>query len=255
MARIFTIVNQKGGVAKTTTSVNLATIFAIMGKRTLIVDIDPQYNATSGLGMVKDGKTLYNLFIDRVDIKDVISSTNVPMLDIIASDKYLSKIEIELANYQGQEMLLKQKLDSVREQYDYIFIDSPPSLNTLTLNGIVAADEIIIPMLCDFFSLEGLSKVITTINLVKKKINNKLKIGGILFTMYDKRSRLTQLVEEDVRKHLGKLVYKTKIPRNIKLAEAPSHGKAAVIYDHKSSGSIAYMDLAKEIDPSISLHN
>lgn len=248
-AKIISIVNQKGGVGKTTTAINLSTVLAVMHNRVLIIDLDAQGNSSSGLGIKQEGRkiTSYHVLTDLDNIENAILKTDIPQLSIITSNTNLAAVEIELINRNAQELILKKKIDAVRQNYDYIIIDCPPSLNLLTLNALVASDEVIIPMLCDFYSLEGLSHLLKTIEIVEKKLNPKIKIGGILFTMYDKRNKLTEMVENDVRSCLGKLVFNTIIPRNIKLSEAPSHGKAAIIYDHKCSGSVAYIELAKEM--------
>ena len=248
-AKIISIVNQKGGVGKTTTAVNLSAILAIMEKKTLLVDIDSQGNSSSGLGLSLNQRdiTSYQMFTGINEIQDTIIPTSIPNLSIITANANLSAIELELINRAQHESILRSCLQQVIEDYDYIIIDCPPSLNILTLNALVASHEVLIPMLCDFFSLEGLSHLLKTVEIVEKKLNPEIKIGGILFTMYDKRNKLTEMVEQDVRKCLNKLVFDTVIPRNVRLSEAPSHGKAGVIYDHKCTGSRAYMQFAKEL--------
>ncbi len=248
-AKIISVVNQKGGVGKTTTAVNLATIFAVMDKRVLLVDIDSQGNSSSGVGIAQGDRkiTSYNLFCGSHDINDAIHKTEVPGLFVVSSNTNLAAAELDLAGKDSHEYILQEILKPVIDEFDYILIDCPPSLGILTLNALVASHEVLIPMLCDFYSLEGLSHLLKTIEIIEKKLNPKIKIAGILFTMYDKRNKLTEQVESDVRSCLGKLVYDTRIPRNVKLSEAPSHGKAAIIYDHKCSGSLAYISLAKEI--------
>lgn len=248
-SKIIAVVNQKGGVGKTTTAVNLATILSIMDNRVLIIDIDSQGNASSGLGIKQADRKVsaYNVFNGSNSIKEAVIKTAVPNLSIVTANTNLAGIEFELVNLDSYETLLLKEIEQISTAFDYIVIDCPPSLNLLTLNALVACNEVLIPMLCDFYSLEGLSHLLKTIELVEKKLNPRIKVGGILFTMYDKRNRLSQQVEEDVRNCLGSLVYKTTIPRNVKLSEAPSHGKAAIIYDHKCSGSLAYVELAKEI--------
>lgn len=247
--KIISIVNQKGGVAKTTTTVNLATAFAAMEKKILVVDIDPQGNSSTGFGINQRERknTIYQVLTGLIKLKNAIMSTNIPNLNIVTSNANLSAAELDLMNMKDREYLLVNLLEESKAYYDYIIIDCPPSLNLLTINALVAADEVLIPMQCDFYSLEGLSHLLKTIEIVEKKLNPKIKIAGILFTMYDRRNRLTEQVEADVRKYLGKLVFKTVIPRNIKLSEAPSYGQPAIIYDHKCSGAIAYMQLTKEI--------
>lgn len=248
-AKIISIVNQKGGVGKTTTAVNLSTIFAVMDKKVLLIDLDSQGNSSSGLGIKqKDRKvTSYHVMCNIDSVSDAIIKTEIPKLSIITANTNLAAIELDLIDKENHETILKDKLSIVINQFDYIIIDCPPSLNILTLNALVASNEVIIPMLCDFYSLEGLSHLLKTIEIVEKKLNPTIKIGGILFTMYDKRNRLTEQVERDVRSCLGKLVYNTVIPRNVKVSEAPSHGKSVIIYDHNCSGSRAYISLAKEI--------
>ncbi|MCC8369555.1 MAG: ParA family protein [Rickettsia endosymbiont of Oxypoda opaca] len=247
--KIISIVNQKGGVAKTTTTVNLATAFAAMEKKILVVDIDPQGNSSTGFGINQRERknTIYQVLTGLIKLENAIMSTNIPNLNIVTSNANLSAAELDLMNMKDREYLLVNLLEESKAYYDYIIIDCPPSLNLLTINALVAADEVLIPMQCDFYSLEGLSHLLKTIEIVEKKLNPKIKIAGILFTMYDRRNRLTEQVEADVRKYLGKLVFKTVIPRNIKLSEAPSYGQPAIIYDHKCSGAIAYMQLTKEI--------
>ena len=247
--KIVSIVNQKGGVGKTTTAVNLATIFAVMDKKVLLIDIDSQGNSSSGLGIMQDQRkiTSYHLFCGLASIEKAIYHTDIPNLSIITSNTNLAVAEMQLLDKDNHELILKELLSSLQDRYDYIVIDCPPSLNLLTLNALVASNEVIIPMLCDFYSLEGLSHLLKTIEIVEKKLNPKIKIGGILFTMYDNRNRLTEQVEKDVRSCLGSMVYSTTIPRNVRVSEAPSHGKAVIIYDYKCPGSQAYISLAKEI--------
>jgi chromosome partitioning protein len=248
-AKIISIVNQKGGVGKTTTAVNLATILAIMNNRVLLVDIDSQGNSSSGLGIKQEDRkiTSYQILCGMNSALEGILKTEIPNLSIISANTNLAAIEMELAGVDNNEKILTEALRPLISEYDYIVIDCPPSLNLLTLNALVCCKEVIIPMLCDFYSLEGLSHLLKTIEIVEKRLNPGIKIGGILFTMYDKRNRLTEQVEQDVRSCLGNLVFETTIPRNVRLSEAPSHGKAAIIYDYKCSGSRAYIDLAKEI--------
>lgn len=248
-AKVISIVNQKGGVGKTTTAVNMAAIFAIMYNNVLIIDIDSQGNASSGLGVVQKDRviTSYDIFCGLKNIQDGIIKCEVPGLDILPSNVNLAAIELQLSDQPNPESILRNKIREVENMYDYILIDCPPSLNLLTLNALVASDQVIIPMLCDFYSLEGLSHLLKIIEVVEKKLNPKISIAGILFTMYDKRNNLTDMVEKDVRNCLGKLVFNTVIPRNVKVSEAPSHGKSVVLYDHRCSGSVAYIKLAKEM--------
>lgn len=247
--KVIAIVNQKGGVAKTTTTVNLATAFAAVNKKILVIDLDPQGNSSTGFGISQQQRknTIYQVLTNLIELKDTIISTDIPNLEIITSNTNLSAAELDLTKLKDREYILMKLLEEIKILYDYIIIDCPPSLNLLTVNALVASDEVLIPMQCDFYSLEGLSHLLKTIEIVEKKLNPKIKIAGILFTMYDKRNRLTEQVEEDVRKCLGELVFKTVIPRNIKLSEAPSYGKPAIIYDYKCSGAIAYIELTKEI--------
>lgn len=247
-AKIISIVNQKGGVGKTTTAVNFATILAIMYKKTLLIDMDSQGNASSGLGIDQDKRkmTSYDLLMEEILADEAVVRTEIPGLDIIPSNINLAGVEIDLAGRNDHEVILKRQINQLADKYDYIIIDCPPSLNILTLNALVACDQVIIPMLCDFYSLEGLSHLLKTIEIIKKKLNPNISISGILFTMYDKRSKLTELVENDVRECLGKMVFKTTIPRNVRVAEAPSHGKSIVVYDHRCVGALSYIELTKE---------
>ncbi|WP_103897348.1 ParA family protein [Rickettsia fournieri] len=247
--KVIAIVNQKGGVAKTTTTVNLATAFAAVNKKILVIDLDPQGNSSTGFGISQQQRknTIYPVLTNLIELQDAIISTDIPNLEIITSNTNLSAAELDLTKLKDREYILMKLLAEIKILYDYIIIDCPPSLNLLTVNALVASDEVLIPMQCDFYSLEGLSHLLKTIEIVEKKLNPKIKIAGILFTMYDKRNRLTEQVEDDVRKCLGELVFKTVIPRNIKLSEAPSYGKPAIIYDYKCSGAVAYIELTKEI--------
>ncbi|AEK74128.1 chromosome partitioning protein ParA [Rickettsia conorii subsp. heilongjiangensis] len=247
--KVIAIVNQKGGVAKTTTTVNLATAFAAVNKKILVIDLDPQGNSSTGFGISQQQRknTIYQVLTNLIELQDAIISTDIPNLEIITSNTNLSAAELDLTKLKDREYILMKLLAEIKILYDYIIIDCPPSLNLLTVNALVASDEVLIPMQCDFYSLEGLSHLLKTIEIVEKKLNPKIKIAGILFTMYDKRNRLTEQVEDDVRKCLGELVFKTVIPRNIKLSEAPSYGQPAIIYDYKCSGAVAYIELTKEI--------
>ncbi len=249
MTKIVAIVNQKGGVAKTTTTVNLSTALSVMDKKILVIDLDPQGNSSTGFGINQQDRkvTIYQVLIGLRTIEEAIIQTNIPNLQLITANTNLSGAESDLLSIKKREYLLSDLLNKLVSNYDYIIIDCPPALNLLTVNALVACDYVLIPMQCDFYSLEGLSHLLKTIEIVEKNLNPKIKIAGILFTMYDKRNRLTEQVEDDVRKCLGRLVFKTVIPRNVKLSEAPSYGQPAIIYDHKCTGSIAYIELTKEI--------
>lgn len=246
-ARIISIVNQKGGVGKTTSAVNLSTAFAMMKRKTLLIDLDPQGNSSTGFGINDRSKSVYQLLIGQVSAREAILPTDIKNLSIICSDVNLSACEVELANFHNREYILRDKLKDITNDFDYIIIDCPPSLGLLTINAMAAIDSILVPMQCEFFALEGLSHLLTTVELVQNSINPNLRISGIILAMHDKRNKLTEQVENDVRDFLGDIVYKTVIPRNIKLSEAPSYGMPALIYDPKCPGSLAYIDLAKEI--------
>jgi chromosome partitioning protein len=243
------IANQKGGVGKTTTAINIATAIAAIGKKVLLIDLDPQGNASTGLGIETKSRkvTIYDVLVNDIDVYQAITKTIVPKLDVLSSTVDLAAAEIELHNIVNKETQLKQKLDPLTLEYDFIIIDCPPSLGLLTINALCFATNLVIPLQCEFFALEGLVHLINTTNLIKKSLNPQLHIEGILLTMMDRRNRLAVQVEQDVRSTFEDLVYQTIIPRNIKLSEAPSHGKPALIYDNKCLGSHAYMMLAKEM--------
>ena len=248
MGKIIAIANQKGGVGKTTTSVNLAASLGVLEKKVLLIDADPQANATSGLGIDVESVEIgtYQLLEHTVSAKKAIISTASPNLDIIPAHIDLVAIEIELVDQENRESMLKKAIIDLKSDYDFILIDCAPSLGLLTLNALTAADSIIVPMQCEFYSLEGLSHLVHTINRVKKTYNPHLSIQGLVLTMVDKRNSLTDQVKSDIKSFFGKKVYKTVIPRNVRVSEAPSFGKPVLIYDSKCKGSKAYMGLAKE---------
>ncbi len=249
VGKIIAIANQKGGVGKTTTSVNLGACLAYIGKRVLLVDVDPQGNATSGIGIEKADveHCIYDILVDDVDVKDVIKQTAVENLDIIPATIQLAGAEIELVPTISREVRLKRAIESVKHHYDYMIIDCPPSLGLLTINALTASDAVLIPVQCEYYALEGLSQLLNTVRLVQKHLNTELMIEGVLLTMLDARTNLGIQVIEEVKKYFQDKVYKTIIPRNIRLSEAPSHGQPIIIYDPRSRGAEVYLDLAKEV--------
>ncbi len=248
MGKIIAFANQKGGVGKTTTTINLATTMVAINKKVLIIDSDPQGNASTGLGIDEKDRepTLYKLLSEGRWNNNSIKKTAIPHLDIITANTDLAASEVELVNIEERESRLKKILNEING-YDYFFIDCPPALGLLTINGLVAADSVIVPLQCEFFALEGLGALNQTINLIKNNFNEKLKIEGLVLTMHDKRNTLSDLVEKDVRNYYKHKVYKTIIPRNVRISEAPSHGKPVLIYDTACVGSKAYIELAKEV--------
>ena len=233
---------------KTTTAINLSTILAKKGKKVLLIDADPQGNGTSGLGINKEQKfSVYDVLIEDIEVENTLQKTQIKNLDLCPSNINLAGAEVELTTIDNREFRLKNQLSKLEEHFDYIFIDCPPSLSLLTINALVASTSIIIPLQCEFFALEGLSHLLDTAERVRDNFNSELTINGIILTMYDKRNKLTEQVEQDVRQCLGEMVYETVIPRNVKLSESPSHGIPAIIYDSTCPGSVAYMKLAEEM--------
>lgn len=251
MAEIIAILNQKGGCGKTTTAVNLAAALAIYGKKILVVDMDPQGNATTGFGVEKNevSRTIYTVLTGESTLEDAVLDTEITGLDVIPSNIALSGAEIELSKEVGYHTILELAMESISENYDYIFIDVPPSLGILTINCLVAADSVIIPIQAEFYALEGMADLLEAIQLVETRLKSPSPIKGILLTLYDSRTRLGRDVYSNVKEYFGasEHIFKTTIPRNVTLAEAPSHGKPCIIYDDESSGSLAYLNLAKEI--------
>lgn len=247
MSKIIAVANQKGGVGKTTTTVNLSAILAKKGKKVMIIDADPQGNATSGLGIDKDDvKSLYDVLVNEEPIEETLEETTMENLDVCPSNINLAGAEVELVSLISREYRLKEQLDKIKDEYDYILIDCPPSLGLITLNAFTAADSVLIPVQCEYYALEGLGQLINTINLVKKHLNKSLEIEGAILTMYDIRTNLSNQVVKEVKKYFDDKVFKSVIPRNVKLSEAPSYGMSIVEYDSRSKGSKSYDKLAKE---------
>ncbi|HHT98251.1 MAG TPA: ParA family protein [Clostridiales bacterium] len=249
MGRIIAIANQKGGVGKTTTAINLSASLAELGEKVLTIDLDPQGNASSGLGIDKNNidNTIYQLMIGEIDVYQSIHKTQIDKLFIIPSNVNLAGAEIELIGIENREFILQKHISQIKDDYDYIIIDCPPSLNTLTVNAMTTADTVLVPIQCEFYALEGLSQLIYTINLVKERLNPNLELEGVVFTMFDARTNLSLQVVENVKDVLKENIYKTVIPRNVRLAEAPSHGLPINLYDPKSTGADGYRQLAYEV--------
>jgi chromosome partitioning protein len=250
LSRIIAIANQKGGVGKTTTAINLGACLAAAEKRTLVIDIDPQGNATSGVGVAKEEVELsiYDVLVDGLPLTDaIIRQVHFPFLDVVPATRDLVGVEVELVNRAGREGVLRRAVEAVRDRYDFVLIDAPPSLGLLTLNTLTAADTVLIPIQCEFYALEGLSQLLNTVRIVQRNLNPRLQIEGVLLTMYDQRLNLSKQVSEEAKEYFGGKVYDTVIPRNVRIAEAPSFGKPIILYDILSQGAKSYLSLAREV--------
>lgn len=248
MGRVISIANQKGGVGKTTTAVNISAILAKRGKKVMLIDADPQGNASSGLGLEKDMEnSLYDVLINDANIEDTLQDTEIKTLKVCPSNMDLAGAEVELVSEMSREQRLKEKLDEVKDTYDFVIIDCPPSLGLITLNAFTASDSVLIPVQCEYFALEGLGQLLNTINLVKKHLNKSLEVEGAVLTMYDMRTNLSNQVVKEVKNYFGDKVYKTVIPRNVKLSEAPSYGMSITEYDIHSKGAKSYDKFVKEL--------
>jgi len=247
MNKIVSISNQKGGVGKTTTAVNLSASLAVAEKRTLLIDLDPQGNATSGVGVTPSDGTSYEFMLGNSSLGEAVQNTHIPFLDILPTDRRLAGAEVELVSQENRESFLKAAIGPLRDRYEYVIIDTPPSLGMLTLNALTASDSVLIPIQCEYYALEGLSQLLSTVQLVQRSLNPGLRLEGVLLTMFDRRLKLSNQVAEEAIDFFGETVYQTKIPRNVRLSEAPSFGKPILLYDVECVGARSYLDLAQEV--------